>query len=211
MSLIVSANGGGKDFEMHPAGVYPVRCTRIIDLGTQDGEWEGKAKKTHKIRFAFESNQLMTEGEFEGQPFLITTSYTASLGEKAKMRKDLQSWRGRPFTPQELEQFDLKNVLGKACYVNIIHSEPNKQGKVYANIGAIMPLPAGVAANKAVGELVFFSLSDFDQTVYDKLSDSAKELIAKSYEYRALFGDKPAGKPSGKTVADEIPDDDIPF
>src|SRR4051812_45284681 len=95
-SLIVSGNTG-KDFTIHPAGVTAARCTRIIDLGTQDGEYKGKAKKIHKIMFAFESAVLMgdDEGEYAGKPFLITTRYTASLGEKALMRKDLESWRGR--------------------------------------------------------------------------------------------------------------------
>lgn len=211
-SLIVSGNSG-KDFTIHPGGVFAARCTRIIDLGTHDTEWEGKAKKQHKIVFAFESAELMgdDQGEFAGKPFLILQRYTASLGTKAKMRGDLESWRGRPFTPAEIEAFDLHNVLGKACMVNMIHSEPSG-GKVYSNVKAIMPLPAGIPAPKAVGPLVFFSLSDFDNAVYEGLSEYYRTEIAKSDEYKAMFGGKSASKAAAKQEAvAEIQDDDIPF
>ena len=213
-SLIVSGNSG-KEFTIHPAGVFAARCTRIIDLGTHDTEWEGKKKKSHKIAFAFESAELMgdDEGEFAGKPFLIVQRYTASLGAKANMRADLESWRGRKFTPAEIEAFDLHNVLGKACFVNMVHSDSDKSGKVYSNIASIMPLPAGMTAPKAVGELIFFSMSDFDQDTYDKLGEYYKKTIAESDEYKAMFAPKPAAssKPAPKQTAAELQDADIPF
>lgn len=211
-SLIVSGKGGGKDFAIHPAGVFAARCTRIIDLGTHDGEWKGKAKKQHKIVFCFESAELMDDdaGEFAGKPFLVIQRYTASLSDKALMRKDLESWRGRKFTPAEIDAFDLHNVLGKACMLNMVHSDPAPNGKVYSNAAAIMPLPAGMTAPKAVGDLVFFSLGEFDQSVYDSLSDYYKGEIAKSDEYKALTSSKPKA-PVKTPVAAGIEDDDIPF
>lgn len=214
-SLIVSAAGGGKDFAIHPAVPTAARCTRIIDLGTVDTTWEGKAKKSHKIVFCFESAVLMDDdqGEFAGKPFLIIQRYTASLSDKAQMRKDLESWRGRKFTQPELDGFELKNVLGKPCFLNMVHSDP-KGGKTYSNISSIMPLPAGMTAPAAVGDLVFFSLSDFQQSEYDKLSDYFKKAIAESDEYKALFGGKSAAQKAAETGGKKpaaIQDDDIPF
>lgn len=222
MSLIVSAKGAGKDFAIHPAMVTAARCTRIIDLGTVDGEFKGKPKKIHKIMFAFESAELMpeTEGEYAGKPFLVIQRYTASLSEKGLLRPALESWRGRKFTPAELDAFDLKNVLGKACMLNIVHTDPDDKGKVYANLSAIMPLPKGMTAPEAVGDLVFFSCSDFSQEAFDKLSDNLKEQIKKSDEYKELFpSGAPAAKLASKPVqsaakpapADNLQDDDIPF
>lgn len=213
-SLIVSGNTGGKDFTIHPAGVFPARCTRIIELGTTNTEWEGKAKKSRKIAFSFESAELMgqDEGEFAGKPYLITARFTASLGEKANMRKSLEAWRGRKFTPVELEAFNLHNVLGKPCMVNMVHGNGD-QGKVYSNIASMMPLPAGLTAPQAVGPLIFFSLAEFDQKVYDSLTDYYKRAIAESDEYKALFG-KPAltKAPVGNSAAAaELLYDDIPF
>ena len=218
MSLIVSASSGGKDFVIHPAGVTAARCTRIIDLGTVDGEWKGKAKKTHKIVFGFESAVLMDDdqGEWAGKPFLITTSYTASLSDKANLRKDLESWRGRKFTQPELDGFDMKNVLGKACMVNMVHSDPTADGKTYSNIASIMPLPAGLVMPPASNGLIFFTLGDFDQSIYDSLSDYYKDKIALSDEYKAIK--HVSKKPNAAYVAanygaggGDNMDDDIPF
>ena len=211
-SLIVSGKSG-KDFTIHPPGVFAARCTRIIDLGTHDTEWEGKKKKTHKIVFAFESAELMgdDEGEFAGKPYLIVQRYTASLGAKAKMRADLESWRGRKFTPAEIESFDLHNVLGKPCFVNMVHSDSDSSGKTYSNVASIMPLPAGMSAPKAVGELLFFSLSDFDQDIYDKLGDYYKKTIAESDEYKSMFSPKQAAKQAPAKKVVELDEEQIPF
>lgn len=220
-SLIVSASSGGKDFEIHPAGVTAARCTRIIDLGTVDGEYKGKAKKSHKIMIQFESATVMGDdnGGYAGQPFLISAQYTPSLSDKAVMRKDLESWRGRKFTSAELDKFDLKNILGKTCMVNMVHSDPTPAGKVYSNIASIMPLPAAMPMPAAVNGLIFFSLQEFEQESYDKLSDYYKERIALSDEWKARTAPapKPAANPRGAGSAASFgsagePDDsDIPF
>ncbi|MHA1379626.1 MAG: hypothetical protein ACTSRG_14730 [Candidatus Helarchaeota archaeon] len=46
-----------------------------------------------------------------------------SLHAKATMRKFLESWRGKKFTKEELEGFDLQKILGKPCQLQIIHSD----------------------------------------------------------------------------------------
>ena len=215
-SLIVN-QGGGKDFSIHPAVQTAARCTRIIDLGTVEGTWEGKAKKQHKIVFGFESAELVgdDEGDFSGKPFLIIERFTASLSDKANMRKFLEAWRGRKFTKQELDAFDLKNVLKAPCYVSMVHTDPNAQGKVYSNVSSIMPLPKGMTMPDPAGEVIFFSLNPnepFDAAGYEKLGDYYKKAIAESDEYKAFHAPKsrpPAGQhrphPPGPA------DDDIPF
>ena len=209
MSIVVSSNGGSK-LPLHPAGAYAVRCVRIVDLGTQTGEYQGKPKVARKVRFVWESAEKMGDeaGDFAGKPFLLTQDFTASLSDRAAMKKALESWRGRPFTKQELEGFDLKNVLGKACLVNLIHSTP--KDTTYCNIASIMPLPSGMTCHKAVTEEIFFSLNDFDQALFDKLSDRLKETIAKSPEYAAATSTKPASQTKSAVAAPDM-DDDIPF
>ena len=204
--MIVSSNGGSK-LPLHPTGAFAVRCVRIIDLGTQQGEFKGKPKVARKVRFVWESPEKMGDdaGELAGKPYLISQDFTASLSDRAALRAALEGWRGRPFTPQELEGFDLKNVLGKACLVNLIHAE--SKGNTYCNIKSIMPLPAGMTCHTAVTEQIYFSLDDFSQAVFDKLSDRLKETIAKSPEFTAVTKGAPAQTKSGG----DFPDDDIPF
>ena len=111
----------------------------MVDLGEQKVEFGGKAKVQPKVRIVW---QIDADRE-DGKPFRVSKRYTASLHEKATLRKDLESWRGRPFTSQELEGFDLENLLSIPCLVNIIHEKKN--GQTYANVASIMGLPKSMA------------------------------------------------------------------
>lgn len=205
MSLIVSESS---NFTPHEAGVFAARCTRIIDLGTQTGSYQGKPTSSRKIYIGFDTAEVDDDGNHR----VVGNRYTASLGDKAILRKDLESWRGRKFTPQELKAFDLKNILGKGCLINIVHDESS--GKTYANIKAIMPLQANMTPPNPTGKTVFFSLSDFDRNVFDSLSDNMKKTIEKSPEYQGIasngHGPVGAGGKGAQAGFDDM-DDDIPF
>lgn len=136
-----SDNGGG-DFEQAPAGTHVARCIRLIDIGTQFGEFQGKPNALRKVVVTWElPNELMTEGDFAGKPFLVNKWYTASLGEKANLRKDLVNWRGREFTDDELKGFEAKKILGTTCMLSLT---PNDKGKV--RVTGVMKLPKGSEA-----------------------------------------------------------------
>ena len=207
MSLTLSANGGSADFAPHPQGAFAARCVRIIDLGTQESEYMGERKKAHKVVLAFETSETMSGGDFDGKPFMVTQRYTASLHEKAALRKDLKSWRGRDFNEEELAAFHLKNVLNAPCLLNIVHSDRN--GKTYANISAITPLPKGMTAAKAVGDVYFFDLDNPDMATFEKLSDKMKALVELSPEWRNRMYAKEQVDSANSPVAEE--EDDIPF
>ena len=164
MSLTVNAgNGGNTEFEQCPAGSFAARCYQIIDLGHQTIEWQGTAKVVPKVRITWELNEMMQDG----RPFSISKEYTASIGEKANLRKDLEAWRGRPFTAEELRNFSLENVLGAPCLLGIVH-KPSKDGaKVYANVGSIMALPKGMPSPELVNPAVKFDIGTFDQKVFE--------------------------------------------
>jgi len=134
--MIVHETGGS--YEKLPTGMQPAVCTRVFDLGMQPG-YEGKPQ--HKLIIMFELAERKTEGEFAGKRFLASRSYTASLNEKANLRKDLESWRGRPFTTDELTGFDLDAVVGINCNLNMV--EVSKGEKTYVNIAAIVPTIKG--------------------------------------------------------------------
>jgi hypothetical protein len=134
MAITVSANGGG-DYTPAPAGVHQAVCCDVVDLGLVETEWQGQRKTAHKVRLVWQIDALMNDG----RPYTVSSRYTASLHEKSRLRADLQSWRGRPFTAEELAAFDLEKLLGAGCLLNVVHTARN--GKSYADIVAIMPLP----------------------------------------------------------------------
>jgi hypothetical protein len=193
---------GGKEFEQAPTGNHIGRCVGMIDLGTQQGEYLGKTTHARKIVLRFElPNEVVSEGEFAGKPFIVSKFYTASLGEKANLRKDLSSWRGRDFTPDELMGFESKNLLDKPCMVNVTHTEKGK-----AKISGITPIPKGLQVPGRVHDLLYFSLelNEFKRDVYEGLNDYWKGEIQKSPEWADL-----QGAPRRSPV--EEMESDIPF
>jgi hypothetical protein len=108
---------------------------------------DGSDKFQHKIIIAWEITEMINapESEYHGKPYMLNKKYTLSLGEKANLRKDLESWRGVPFTEEELKTgFAVDKLYGVNCYLGIKHEADKKDpSKVYANVTAILPPPKG--------------------------------------------------------------------
>lgn len=211
MGLTVSEGAGS--FELAPAGTHAARCYSIIDMGTQLTEFQGERKSARKVLLRWEL--LGEERMADGRPFIAAKRYTASLHEKAQLRKDLAAWRGRDFTPDELKGFELDKILGAHCLVNLLHVE--KGGRDYCNIVSIMPLPKGMPKPEGVNDLQVFDLDKFDQAAFAKLSDGLQEKILLTPEYQAVIA-KPArpAAPAAPTPGaapgpfDDF-EDDVPF
>jgi hypothetical protein len=116
--------GNNKNSDPVPAGVHHAVCYAVIDLGTQDpGNPQFRASR--KVMILWELPHETIDTQDGPKPRIISSEYTASIGKKATLRSVLESWRGKPFTADELNGFDLKNILGANCQLNIVH----KQGK----------------------------------------------------------------------------------
>lgn len=209
MSFVVKENsGGGGNFASAPAGAHVARCYRIVDLGTQDKVWQGNVKKVQQVMISWElPDALIPDGKLAGQPFAVSERFTASLSEKSRLRAVLESWRGRKFTEEELNGFDLQNILGKPCFINLVQAEKN--GKTYSNIASIMPLPNGMQPKPQVNPSLMFSLGNFDVEVFNKLSPKIQETIKQSPEYGYAVASKDRVQLSSGGV--EELNDDIPF
>ena len=122
----VASDSGGSNYKRVPAGAHVGRCYSLIDLGTQLSSGQYGEKLQHKIQIKWE---LFGEDEQgaplvsdDGSPMTISKSYTLSLSDKASLRKDLASWRGRDFTEEEAKAFDVTKLLGAYCMVNVTTS-----------------------------------------------------------------------------------------
>jgi hypothetical protein len=144
--------------------------------------------------------------EIEGKQVPITTSrfYTNSLGEKANLRKDLESWRGRVFTDDELRRFDLESILSKPCMLTIVGGENGK-----TKIAGVMGLPKNTQCPEQINPSSAFWLDEYDEDKFNQLSDGIKKIIEKSEEYPDI-ADGNYGQPDTKS---DFSDDDneIPF
>lgn len=195
-------NGGG-DFEQPPVGTHLAICTKIIDIGTQKGEYQGKATSRRQVIIGWElPHELMSEGDYAGKPFVVSKFYTASLAEKATLRSDLKNWRGRDFTEAELAGFEARNILGKPCMLSLTE---NDKGKV--RVTGVMAAPKGQQIPAPSNGAIYFSLEEgeFDPRVFETLSEGIKKFIMASPEYQTVVH---APAPSSKF--DDL-DSDIPF
>jgi hypothetical protein len=214
MSFIVEDKGG--NYERCPAGMHLGRCYRIVDLGTQKSEYMGQVKYLHKIMVGWEIHGTDDSGKAiqmrDGRPFAIFKNYTLSWSEKANLRLDLQSWRGKAFTQEEMRKFDLKNVLGAWCMLNVIE-RAGQNGNVYANVDGITPVPSIIKQNglpEAVNPNEMFNLKSPDMAIFEKFSDHLKAKITASPEWEKLKSSSPAVAKAAETFADDA-DEDIPF
>lgn len=213
MSLIVQANES--TFKPVPAGMHLARCYRIIDLGTQKSEYEGKVNFLHKVKFVWEvhgedsdGNAMVTD---KGDPMIITKDYTLSWGEKANLRKDLEAWRGKPFTEEEQRRFDLKTVLDKWCMLNVQH-KPRQKGGVYANVVGVTPVPSAIKSMglpKGHNKCEMFIVSDPDMEMFETFGDYLKGVIEASPEWQAQKSRAKHASPADSGFDDM--DSDIPF
>lgn len=198
--MIVKDTGNG-NFEQAPAGTHIGRCIKLIDIGTQKGEYQGQATFKRQIIIGWElPSELMQNGEYAGQPFTVSKFYTASLSEKANLRKDLENWRGRAFTDEELRGFDMKNILGKPCMLSIVLNDKNN-----ARVGGVMAAPKGMSLPEVINPVSYFSLEEgeFDMATFESFSEKMRQMISQSPEFHERM--KQTGKPSDHF------EDDIPF
>lgn len=215
------AEDTGGSFERCPPGLHLARCYRIIDLGTQKTEYMGQPKLQHKITIFWEIHGTKEDGTplrlADGRPFSIFKNYTLSWSEKANLRLDLQSWRGRPFTQEEVRRFDLTNVLDAWCMLNIIERPAKTGNKVYSNVESVTPVPSiikqsGLPAQVNKGEI--FNLNEPDFALFETFSDSLKAKIQASPEWERVAGKTPGqaqSSPAGAPGGFDNMDDDIPF
>lgn len=196
-----------------PAGMHIARCYRLIDLGTQPKSFQGKP--TGEARKIMASWELLGEDRMDdGKPFTMSKSWFLSMHEKATLRKDLESWRGRPFSLEEESSFDVSKLLGAYCLLNVIQ-EQGQDGNQYTKIGAITPLMKGMPKPEPVNENSVFDLDAPDMAMFEKFSDKMKETIQGSREWRTRSsGGRPATtatSPQRAPSGFEDMDDDIPF
>lgn len=188
-------------------------CSMLIDLGMQYSEVYKKSQR--KVLIGWELPDETIEIDGEQKPRVLSKRYTANLSEKSNLRKDLASWRGRDFTPDELKAFDLKNIVGASCLLTIIHSKNGE--KTYANIQSVVKLPKGMAKQALSEPPVVFDLDTDPLERVEDLPAWIAELIKKSETYQARITppetayNQPA--PDGNTFRD-LSDDvggELPF
>lgn len=181
-----------------PVGTHIAICFRIVDLGTQPDSGFGEKEKV-VVFWELPHERVIVDGI--EKPMGISKFYTKSLGKRANLRKDLVAWRGREFTKEELDGFDLKNILGKACQVSVISNENGKSA-----IDAVVALPKGMQVPPPQNPLVEWSVQDGKNEVYAKLPEWVRQMADECAEWG-----KQEAPSEPEPERPKIEDSDVPF
>lgn len=185
MSTIATASGD-KPRKLLPAGSHVARCVWVIDLGTQETNWQGVKDFKHQITLGFEVCEERIEIDGKDLPMFISSTYTLSLYKESKLAKHLSSWRGQPFTDEEAKAFQVANLLGVPCMLSIEHTE--KDGKTYANVSTITKLHHKLEALPQENPSLHYEIEMGQNEVFELLPKWLKAKVMQSLEQRP-FGD----------------------
>jgi hypothetical protein len=204
MAIVASDSGGGGEYKLVPQGTHQAVCNTVVDLGKQNTEFQGQGKVQHKVYIRWElPTERLTWTDRDGVeregPMSIGKTYTLSLHEKAALRGDLEAWRGRAFTADELKGFDVAALLGKACQLTVVHAE--RAGKVYANVQSLAGWPKGLNRPEKTEQPLL---------IYDGDHPSAYDDLPEWLRTKVDAQVKDAPKPQNTGGFDDL-DDDVPF
>ena len=174
-----------------PEGIHAARCIRVIDLGTQRGEWKGKKKISQRVILVWELPQCQTvfNEEHGEEPFVVSRWYNNSLHEKSDLFRDLVSWIGRGFTREA--EFELGTLLGKPCLLNIVHEESVKYpGEKTDRVIGVNPIPKGMAVPEQILPSLHYKIEDGFNDVFESLPEGLQETIMRAEELKVTPDEK---------------------
>lgn len=211
MSMIASDNGGSSIPKLE-GGVYTAISSAIVDLGLQKNEKFDKTQRKFMMIWTILNETIEVNGE--QLPRQLSKEYSFSLHEKSTLRKDLQAWRGKAFTEEELRGFNILNVLNVPCQLQVLLEEKN--GKSYNNIASIMALQKGTEVDR-LDNTYYFDIETTDSWKnWTKIPQWIQDRIKKAINYKnSGLEEYVAGIKEEKAEESDMemfgPTDDLPF
>lgn len=181
MSLYVEEKSGSGIAPL-AEDTYPAVCYALIDLGDQYSAAYDKYNRKVVIGWELPGETLTIDGEEVPRTFWNT--YTASLSQKAQLRKDLTSWRGKEFTAEELKGFNLRNIVGVPCMIQIVHRKSADGSKTYANLASVTKLPKGFPAPKGTLKPLIYDIEESDPSLVEELPEWMRDKIKASSNFQ---------------------------
>jgi hypothetical protein len=131
-------------WECVPPGVHNAICIDVLSFKAQRRKKDDEIFETNVVfivwlvypkdqygRPIFDSN---------GEPFKVDRQFNPTMapGNKYGVRATLESWAGRELTIKEQNEYDLADLIGKPCDLDI-ETKQSAAGTVYPNVLAVSP------------------------------------------------------------------------
>lgn len=179
MGLVAKGvNGRATNTPLEP-GTYPARCMGVVDLGLQEIDYQGQKMNREKVLILWELPTERVETDKGDEARVFSKRYTLSLNERAALRKDIDSWRGKPFTDEEIAGFDLRKVINAPCMLSIVNVD--RDSNTYTRITSVARVMRGLTVPELEHEPLIFDMESPDADgVYEQLPPWIQRIIDKS-------------------------------
>jgi hypothetical protein len=211
MSLIAKET---QSYDPIPEGMHHAICYALYDLGHQYSE---KFKKSiHQLIISWELPEVRISIEVDGEqkdlPRSISRSYSLSLGKKSNLRRDLQSWRGKSFTEDELKGWDISKILKVNALIQVIHK--TRDDNTFSEISAITPLMKGMQGSSPENPVKLFVFGD-SKSIPEGTPEWISKKIQESEEWKTAGIEEAPPPPEwmdqANPPAESSGDDKTPF
>ena len=136
MSIYVTATTSKR--ELPVVGKHQAVCSHVEDIGSQTSKYGTK----HELAIIWE----LAEKRSDGAPHTYGQTFAATMSSDSNLRKVVEAWHAKKY--EDKEQVDLETRVGKNCLITLA-PKTKQDGSAGVKIGAIEPLPAGMAPIKA--------------------------------------------------------------
>lgn len=179
------AKDNAKDFSPLEAGTHVARVCGVIHIGTITDNIKGQDITRNRVYISFEVPEQLKE---DGKPFTIGQEFTLSMNKNGNLLPFVESMLGVKLDKESSKEFDVFSLLGHTAMLNVIHSAPNADGNVYANIKSVSPLPKSMTCPDPIIEAYKFDYEEnFDQDFVFSMNEKAllRKKITRSEEWIA--------------------------
>lgn len=215
---VTSTNTGGpkKQLTLPKKGPRPALLTGIIDIGVHTRSYQGELKKP--CREFVSIFTLVETYELENGDVRNFTVNTYGIGllpgaEKAKYKKFHCALDPDHKVIDEKGQGDLTSLIGKPCFVNIVHSDPDKDGIQYVRMNG---MPQQIPEDYPIGHIDYqplvFDMNNPDKEVFQGLRPFFQDMIRESEGYAGsdleTYLDGEGTNPTSSNTDDSTDEDD---
>lgn len=205
----IIAKESGTDFKPVSPGTKGARCFGVVDLGTQLPNI-ATYRPQRKVLLFWEIAEECYEVEGKQIPMTIMREYSLTLGKANKesnLRKDLNSWRGRPFTEDEAKGFDIKALIGVPCMLSIAHYK-KQDGNTGAKVAAVTGVPKGLIVPELIHDKLYYEIDMGKGKEFEALPEWIRGKVSKCLEWCPTDTHVPTSVAQDEEPAD---DSDVPF
>jgi hypothetical protein len=138
--MIIEKNSGV--FENPKSGAYIGTVIDVAELLNVPGRFGPK----NKVRIIW----VLDAKDSQGKPYRVMEQLNASINEKARLYEVAKGVLG---VPPSAKSFDTESLMGRSNQLFIV-VERGEDGRDYAHVKGILPLPAGTAVPTAPADFV---------------------------------------------------------